>query len=182
MGGGPLVYQWLKHGRPIPGATADTLNLVAAESAGVRSASAALAAQKPEITLEAIGQLPLLEMPRRHEVARTDVNPKYLQKILLRTYETAPADFESLLSIEGVGAKTLRALALTSELIYGARASQRDPARYSFAHGGKDGTPYPVDQTTYDKTIEVMHRALNGAKIDRSEKVRAFRRLAEFGG
>lgn len=163
-------------------ATADTLNLVAVESAGVRSASAALAAQKPEITLEAIGQLPLLEMPRRHEVARSDVNPKYLQKILLRTYETAPADFESLLSIEGVGAKTLRALALTSELIYGACASQRDPARYSFAHGGKDGTPYPVDQTTYDKTIEVMHRALNGAKIDRSEKVRAFRRLAEFGG
>jgi uncharacterized protein len=58
----------------------------------------------------------------------------------------------------------------------------RDPARYSFAHGGKDGTPYPVDRATYDKTIEVMRHALNGAKIDRSEKVRAFRRLAEFSG
>jgi uncharacterized protein len=163
-------------------ATAPTLNLVAAESAAVRSASATLAAEKPEVTLQALTHVPLLEMPRHHAVSTSDINPKYLQKILLRTYETAPADFEALLSIEGVGAKTLRALALTSELIYGTRASQRDPARYSFAHGGKDGTPYPVDRTTYDKTIEVMHHALNGAKIDRSEKVRAFRRLAEFAG
>lgn len=58
--------------------------------------------------------VPLLEMPRRHEVTTHDVNPKYLQKILLKTYETAPKDFESLLAIEGVGAKPLRALALTS--------------------------------------------------------------------
>ena len=103
-----------------------------------------------------------------------------MQKVLLRTYETRPEDFEALLAIEGVGAKTLRALALTSELIYGARASHKDPARYSFAHGGKDGTPFPVDRTTYDKTIEVMHDALNGAHIERAEKVRAFRRLALF--
>ena len=160
--------------------TAATLNLVAAESAEVRSASATLAAQKPEVTLKALTHLPLLDMPARHEMCTSDIDPKYLQKILLRTYETAPPDFESLLSIEGVGAKTLRALALTSELIYGTRASQRDPARYSFAHGGKDGTPYPVDRTTYDKTIEVMHHALNRAHVGRSEKVQAFRRLAEF--
>ena len=163
-------------------ATALTLNLVAKESAEVRSTSATLAAEKPEVTLGAMQHLPLLDMPRRHEVAAIDIDPKYLQKILLRTYECAPADFESLLAIEGVGAKTLRALALTSELIYGTSASHRDPARYSFAHGGKDGTPYPVDRATYDKTIEVMHHALNGAKIDRSEKVKAFRRLAEFSG
>ncbi len=161
-------------------APAETLNLVAAESAAVRSASAELAVQKPEVTMQALHHLPLLDMPRRHEVAMADINPTYLEKILLRTYETAPADFEALLAIEGVGAKTLRALALTSELVYGARASQRDPARYSFAHGGKDGTPYPVDRATYDKTIEVMRNALNGAKIDRGEKVRAFRRLAGF--
>ncbi|HYH42063.1 MAG TPA: DUF763 domain-containing protein, partial [Burkholderiales bacterium] len=161
-------------------AAAATLNLVAAESADVRNVSAALASEKPEVTLEALEHLPLLELPRRHAVSEADINPKYLRKILLRTYETAPADFEALLAIEGVGAKTLRALALTSELIYGARASQRDPARYSFAHGGKDGTPYPVDRETYDRTIEVMRDALNGAKIDRSEKVRAFRRLSEF--
>jgi hypothetical protein len=149
-------------------------------SAPVRSASATLAAERPEVTLEALNHLPLLEMPRRHEVAVDDIDPRYLRKILLRTYEAAPQDFEKLLAIEGVGAKTLRALALTSELIYGAQASRKDPARYSFAHGGKDGTPYPVDHVTYDKTIDVLRHALNRAKIDRSEKVRAFRRLAEL--
>jgi hypothetical protein len=161
---------------------APTLNLVAAESADVRSASALLAGQKPELTLDALGHLPSLDMPRRHEVTASDINPRYLAKVLLRTYERAPADFESLLSIEGVGAKTLRALALTSELIYGTRASHDDPARFSFAHGGKDGTPYPVDRQTYDKTIDVMHDALNGARIDRNEKLRAFRRLAAWTG
>jgi hypothetical protein len=163
-------------------ATAPTLNLVAADSAPTQSASVTLAAEKPEVTLQAMHHLPLLDLPRRHEVGLNDINPKYLHKILLRTYEAAPRDFETLLSIEGVGAKTLRALALTSELIYGTRASQQDPARYSFAHGGKDGTPYPVDRTTYDKTIEVLRDALNRAKVDRSEKVRAFKRLAEFAG
>jgi hypothetical protein len=163
-------------------ASGPTLNLVAAESEPVRAASAVLAAEKPEVTLEALTHLPLLDMPRRHDIVLNDINPRHLQKILLRTYENAPADFEALLAIEGVGAKTLRALALTAELIYGTHASQKDPARYSFAHGGKDGIPFPVDRTTYDKTIEVMHHALNGAKIDRTEKVRAFRRLAEFAG
>lgn len=157
-----------------------TLNLVAAESAHVRTTCAQLANEKPEVTLKALTHLPLLELPRRHDVRELDVNPRYLSKILLKTYESAPADFESLLAIEGVGAKTLRALALTSELVYGTPVSYRDPARYSFAHGGKDGFPYPVDRTTYDKTIEVMRDALNRAHIDRSEKVRAFRRLASF--
>ena len=163
-------------------ATSTTLNLVAAESEAVRAASATLAKERPEITLQAFGHLPLLDMPRRHTVEMADIDPKYLRKVLLRTYERAPADFEALLGIEGVGAKTLRALALTSELIYGTASSRKDPARYSFAHGGKDGTPYPVDRQTYDKTIEIMRHALNGARIDRSEKVRAFRRLSAFAG
>lgn len=161
-------------------AAAETLNLVAADSSEVRAASALMAAGRPELTLGAMDHLPLLDMPRRHAVTTVDINPKYLRKILLRTYESAPADFEALLAIDGVGAKTLRALALTSELIYGVSASRQDPARFSFAHGGKDGTPYPVDRATYDKTIEVMHRALNRAHVARSEKVSAFRRLASF--
>jgi uncharacterized protein len=160
--------------------TAPVLNLVAAESEAVREKSAVLAAQKPEIALEALGHLPTLEMPRRHEVAAADINPQHLRRVLLKTYAAAPADFEALLGIEGVGAKTLRALALTSELIYGTQASFRDPARFSFAHGGKDGTPYPVDRATYDRTIDVLGRAINRAKIDRAEKVRAFRRLSTF--
>ena len=161
-------------------AATKTLNLVAAGSAEVRAASALMASARPEETLKALASLPFLDMPRRHAVGNSDINPKYLNKILLRTYERAPADFASLLGIEGVGAKTLRALALTSELIFGVVASRKDPARYSFAHGGKDGTPYPVDRNTYDKTIEVMHGALNRANVGRNEKVSAFRRLAEF--
>jgi hypothetical protein len=126
--------------------------------------------------------LPLLEMPARHPlIPELDVASPYLRKILLRTYERAPENFESLLGIEGVGPKTLRALALASELVHGTPASMRDPARFSFAHGGKDGTPFPVDKPTYDKTIEILNKAINRSAIDHSEKVKAFRRLASFG-
>jgi hypothetical protein len=83
------------------------------------------------------------------------------------------------LATEGLGPKALRALVLTAELIYGTKASVRDPARFSFAHGGKDGTPYPVERSTYDRTIEVLRNALGRArKIDRSERIRALQRLA----
>jgi uncharacterized protein len=161
-------------------AKGDALNLVAAESARVRDRSAELARERPEQTLEALGYLPTLELPRRHDVRRIDVDPQHLAKVLLRTYEAAPADFETLLTVPGVGAKTLRALALTSELIYGERASVRDPARFSFAHGGKDGTPFPVARATYDRTIETLHAAVSDASLGRSEKLHAFKRLARF--
>jgi hypothetical protein len=163
-------------------AKAETLNLVASESGPVREASAALAARPTEV-LSALEKVPTLELPRRHHVAPTaDIDPRYLRKILLKTYERVPADFEALLGIEGVGAKTLRALALAAELIYGSSASTRDPARFSFAHGGKDGHPYPVDRETYDRTIEILGAALKRARVDRSEKVAAWRRLAAFAG
>ena len=157
-----------------------TLNLVAAESAPVRSASAELARQSPSVTLEAVRRLPTLVLPRRHDVREEDVDPRYLRKILLRTYERAPEDFETLLGIPGVGAKTVRALALASELIHGTPASTRDPARFAFAHGGKDGHPFPVDRATYDGTIDLLHGALDRSRVDRGEKAAAFRRLAEF--
>jgi hypothetical protein len=85
-----------------------------------------------------------------------------------------------LAGIEGVGPRTLRALALTSELIYGTPASTRDPARFAFAHGGKDGTPFPVDRRTYEQTITILHHAVDRARIDRSEKVQALKRLARL--
>ena len=107
------------------------LNLVASESEPVRHASAELSREKPQVVLSALRGLPLLTMPKRHAVMVADVNPTYLQKILLKTYERAPETFESLLGIEGVGPKTLRALALASELIYGHAASVRDPARFA---------------------------------------------------
>ena len=160
---------------------APTLNLVASESEPVRVASAELAREKPDVVLGAIKQQPLLSMPRRHAVLLADVNPQYLQKILLKTYEEPPQDFERLLGMQGVGARTLRALALVSEVIYGTPASTRDPARFSFAHGGKDGFPYPVDVGTYDKTVEVLRAAVTKAGIDRSERVAALKRLVKFG-
>ena len=158
-----------------------TLNLVAAESEGTRQASAELARQTPDLVLSTLKSLPVLEMPRRHAVAIADVNPRYLEKILVSTYERAPENFETLLGMEGVGAKTLRALALVSEIVYGTPASMRDPARFSFAHGGKDGFPYPVDTGTYDKTIEVLRAAVTKAGIARSERVAALKRLVRFG-
>jgi len=92
-------------------------------------------------------------------------NNKYLIKILEKLCLQKPQNYESLLATEGVGPKTIRALALIAELIYGAKPSYQDPARYSFAHGGKDATPYPVDLNTYDKTIEIMNRIRNNNKL-----------------
>ena len=184
-------YHWLSnrlesyvnepHAAVCAEAQAQTMNLVAAESAPVRSSSTELARQKPDVVLSAIRELPVLTMPRRHAVLLADVNPQYLQKILLKTYERAPEDFETLLGMEGVGARTLRALALVSEIIHGTPASTKDPARFSFAHGGKDGFPYPVDTVTYDKTVEVLRAAVTKAGIDRSERVAALKRLVKFG-
>jgi uncharacterized protein len=159
----------------------ETLNLVARENDPVRRASVLIAAQAPSATLKTMGRIPTLRMPARHELLpELDVPSSHLERILLRTYERAPENFETLLGIEGVGPKTLRALALASELVHGTAASMRDPARFAFAHGGKDGTPFPVDRITYDKTIEILHKAINRASIDRTEKVAAFRRLARF--
>jgi uncharacterized protein len=162
-------------------AESPTLNLVAEESGATREASAELAREKPGVVLSALKDLPLLSMPRRHVVLLSDVNAQHLDKILLKTYERAPENFETLLGMEGVGAKTLRALALAAEIIHGTPASTRDPARFSFAHGGKDGFPYPVDVETYDKTVQVLRDAVNKANIDRSERVKALKRLVDYG-
>jgi hypothetical protein len=162
-------------------APAVTLNLVAEESDPIRAHSAELAREKPQVVLSALKGVPALTMPKRHAVMVADVSTQYLERILLKTYERAPENFETLLGMEGVGARTLRALALTSEIIYGTPASTRDPARFSFAHGGKDGFPYPVHTETYDKTIEVLRAAVNKANIDRSERVRALKRLVDYG-
>jgi hypothetical protein len=184
-------YHWLStrvesyvnepHAAVCAEAEAKTLNLVAEESAAARTSSAELAREKPEVVLSTIRHVPALTMPRRHAVMLVDVNPQYLQKILVKTYDRAPEDFETLLGIEGVGGRTLRALALVSEIIYGTPASTRDPARFSFAHGGKDGFPYPVDTGTYDKTVEALRAAVTRAGIDRSERVAALKRLVKFG-
>lgn len=117
---------------------------------------------------------------KHHGVELEDfTKSKYLDKILQRvTYET-PEDFEKLLAVKGVGGKTIRALSLVSEIIYGAEPSYQDPARYSFAHGGKDATPYPVDKETYDQTIAVLENAIKKSKISPVEKDKALRRISK---
>lgn len=104
-------------------------------------------------------------------------NSKYLDRILQKLSDRKPEDYQSLVAFRGVGPKTVRALSLVSEIIYGAEPSYTDPARYSFAHGGKDAIPYPVDRTTYDKTIEIMRKAVNRSKIPFTDKQKALRRL-----
>jgi len=98
--------------------------------------------------------------------------------VLLAAYEAQPEDYTALLAVPGVGAKGLRALALVAELTYGEPASVRDPVSYAWAHGGKDGTPFPVDRATYDATIESLRRAVQEARAGRTEKAATLRRLA----
>ena len=113
-----------------------------------------------------------------HPVVSEDFSrSKYLEKILAKLTGEKPRTYEELLATEGVGPKTIRALALVSEIIYGAKPSYEDPARYSFAHGGKDATPYPVDKPTYDQTIEILKNALRKTRISSVEKDKALRRL-----
>jgi len=91
---------------------------------------------------------------KTHPVISEDFfQSKYLEKILWKLCDEKPENYEKLIATQGVGLKTIRALALVSEVIYGARPSYEDPARYSFAHGGKDSTPYPIDRVTYDQSI-----------------------------
>jgi hypothetical protein len=185
-------YHWLSEGlasfvdEPHAAVCCDTrgvqLNMVAAESAAARAAVTELAAQPPQELLSLFERVPSLFMPKRHPVALADVDPCRLHQVLLRTYERPPEDFASLLGAAGLGPKSLRALALTAEVIYGTKASTRDPARFAFAHGGKDGTPHPVDRAAYETTIEVLNKALNRAKVDRSERISALKRLAALAG
>lgn len=102
---------------------------------------------------------------------------KYLDKILYKICDEKPEKYENLLSMKGVGPKTIRALSLVSEVIYGAKASYTDPARYSFAHGGKDATPYPVDIRTYDENIEMLKKAVMKCRISPLEKQKSLNRL-----
>jgi len=112
-----------------------------------------------------------------HPVEKEKFDLKRLKRIIEKIHFFNPKNFEQLLMIEGVGPKTIRALTLVSELIYGAPPSYEDPARYSFCVGGKDKTPYPIDKKTYDEILEVMEKGIEKAKISNKEKEKAKRRL-----
>ncbi|MBI4308361.1 MAG: DUF763 domain-containing protein [Chloroflexi bacterium] len=160
-------------------ARSEALNLVAQESDRARLAIPQIVTQeKPEKLLAELKRAKTLDLPPRHHLLAADINPDRLDKILLSTYERQPGDFEALLALEGVGPKTIRALSLLSELLHGAPVSWRDPARYAFAHGGKDGHPYPVDRATYDRSIELLRTAVRRARVEAKEKGQALDRLA----
>jgi hypothetical protein len=157
------------------------LDLVAKDSTAARAASAEIAREKPERVQKEVADILTLALPARHHVdIRRDIAPRNLGKILLATYEAQPRDFETLLALKGVGAKTIRALSLIAELTHGTPASFHDPARFSFAHGGKDGYPYPVDRETYDLSVEWLRDAIGRARIGRSDRLRALERLAHW--
>jgi len=158
----------------------EPLNMIALESQEAREVSAALSREKPWRLVKELKRLQSLDLPARHRISLHDINPTKLGGIFLKTYERQPENFEQLLGMKGVGPKTIRALALISELVYGADVSFRDPVRYSFAHGGKDGHPYPVDRLNYDRSIAILRKAIHQAKLGRREKLKALRRLASW--
>ena len=122
-----------------------------------------------------------LTLPRRHEVLPADLGEDGIRALKL-AYEIQPESYEELISLRGMGPKRVRALALISELIYGAETSWKDPAKYSFAHGGKGGHPYPVDRETFDCSISTLKEAVEKAKLDKREKYDAIRRLSRYIG
>ncbi len=118
-----------------------------------------------------------LFLPQRHELKLVDIKPENLKKILPKLFEKKIEKFDDLLSIKGVGGKTLRALSMTAAIIYGAKPSFEDPALFSYAHGGKDGTPYPVNRKRYDVTIELFEKAIKKAKLGYSQELKALKKL-----
>lgn len=159
--------------------TSETLNMVAQESGEARKMVTSLSRENPDNLGREIEKA--LSLPPRHQVLLTDIHPQRLRKIFIATYERSPENFEQLLGMRGVGPKAIRALSLISELVYGVAPSYRDPARFAFAHGGKDGHPYPVDEENYDRSIRILEEALAKAKIGNRARMNAIRRLEKIG-
>jgi hypothetical protein len=121
-----------------------------------------------------------LTMPAHHDVRPADVNEKRLGAVLALAHERELRDFASLLLLEQLGPRTLQSLALIAEVIHGTPTRFDDPARFSFAHGGKDGHPFPVPLKVYDESIAVLRRALNASKVGRTTKLEGLERLDTF--
>jgi hypothetical protein len=153
------------------------LNLTAAEANTTREAILQINSEAPGEIMNAFQHL---QMPSHHDVQSGDVNLKRLGSILWLAHEHQPKDFESLLLLQGVGPRTIQSLALVSEVIHGSPTRFKDPARFSFAHGGKDGHPFPVPLKVYDETIATLHNAVQKAKLGASEKNTAIKKLHEI--
>ncbi|MGV3704576.1 MAG: DUF763 domain-containing protein [Arcticibacter sp.] len=153
------------------------INLADKHASGARTSIMSIAAEAPE---KMIREVKRLVMPSHHDVRSKDVDIKRLGAMLWVAHEQAPRQFEDLLLLTGMGPRTLQSLALVSEVIYGTPSRFSDPARFSFAHGGKDGHPFPVPVRVYDDTIQVLRKAVDSAKVGHTEKADAIRRLSKM--
>ncbi|AGS26344.1 DUF763 domain-containing protein [Rhizobium etli] len=145
----------------------------------VREAAALQRAEQPEPEPAEQPMLPHLIMPAHHDVRESDVNMRRLHGNLAAAADRGPADFQELLLVPGVGARTVKALAMVAEVVHGAPCRFSDPARFSVAHGGKDRHPFPVPLKVYDETIGVMKSAVLKGKLGREEELKALKRLDE---
>ncbi|HVG26080.1 MAG TPA: DUF763 domain-containing protein [Acidobacteriaceae bacterium] len=152
----------------------EILNLVDARAAAAQQALLEIAKTPVEQTLADARKL---TMPAHHDVRAKDVDLKRLGAVLAVAHEAELRDFASLLLLEGLGPRTLQSLALIAEVVHGAPSRFSDPARFSFAHGGKDGHPFPVPLKTYDESLAVLRRSLEAARLGHTDKVEGFKRL-----
>jgi len=153
------------------------VNLVDREAKPAQSALLEIVRQKPVQTLEEAHRL---VMPSHHDVRASDVDLKRLGAVLAVAYEREFHDFAELLLLEKLGPRTLQTLSLVAEVVHGTPTRFSDPARYSFALGGKDRHPFPVPLKTYDASLAVLKSALDAAKVGDSEKLGGFERLHRF--
>ena len=152
------------------------LNITDKDAGGTRAGILQLTKENPERLLPEIKKL---VMPTHHDVRAKDVDLKRLGSILAVAYQKENLDIASLLLLEGLGPRTLQSLVLVSEVIHGTPSRFQDPARFSFAHGGKDGHPFPVPIKVYDEAIQTLEHAIQRAKMGQSEKNEAIKNLSK---
>jgi hypothetical protein len=153
------------------------LNMTDKQADTSRAGVMQIAAENPGAMINEINKL---VMPSHHQVHAKDVDLKRLGAVLWLAHEKQPKDFEDLLLLQGLGPRTLQSLALVSEVIHGTPSRFKDPARFSFAHGGKDGAPFPVPTKVYDETLGVLQNAIQKAKLGNSDKNEAIKRLSKI--
>ena len=150
------------------------LNLVDGEASSLRNNMVALTKDRPGEVIEALRSL---ELPDRHDVRKGDVNMARLGSVLNLAYNRDIRQFDDLVMIHGVGPRTLKALAMASEVIHGDATRFDDPARFSFAVGGKDGRPHPIDEKSFDETVSMLQNSVDSAKLGDKDKSAALKRL-----
>ncbi len=156
----------------------EILNLTADDAARTKKGILEITKEKPEVISREAQRYVL--MPAHHDVRAEDIDLKRLGSTLALAHDTDINNFEDLLLLKGVGPRTLQSLTLVSEVIHGTPSRFSDPARFSFAHGGKDGHPFPVPLKTYDETLSILRNGLEKAKIGYSDKLKAVKSLSQI--